>query len=193
MTDSTEVDRGGKRERLVVSAGELMHHQGVPVTTLAQVAEAADVPVGNVYYYFKTKDDLIRAVIEAQATGVRNMLAALDQRRSPASRLKALARHWSDMRDVVARHGCPVGTLCTELGRRSDGLDEESVQLFRLIVEWAEAQFRQLGRRDAHDAAVTLLAGVQGAAQLSHAFSDPDIMAGQVRGLERWIDSMSPG
>ena len=64
MTDSSVHDRGGKRERLVASAGDLLHRQGVMATTLAQVAEAADVPPGNVYYYFKTKDDLVRAVID---------------------------------------------------------------------------------------------------------------------------------
>ena len=69
MTDSTVPDRGGKRERLVASAGDLLHRQGVAATTLAQVAEAADVPAGNVYYYFKTKDDLVRAVIEDRAGG----------------------------------------------------------------------------------------------------------------------------
>jgi AcrR family transcriptional regulator len=193
MTDSAGADRAGKRARLIASAGDLMHRQGLPVTTLAQVAEAADVPLGNVYYYFKTKDDLIRAVIDDRATGVRAMLAAFDQRRTPATRLKALVRHWADMREVIAQHGCPIGTLCAELGRREDGLSDTSATLFRIIVDWAEAQFRQLGRRDAHDQAVTLLAGVQGAAQLAHAFADPDIMASQARGLDRWIDAMSPG
>jgi TetR/AcrR family transcriptional regulator, transcriptional repressor for nem operon len=193
MTDSADAHRGGKRERLVASAGDLMHRQGVPVTTLAQVAEAADVPLGNVYYYFKTKDDLIRAVIDDRAASVRAMLASFDQRRTPATRLKALVRQWVDMREVLARHGCPIGTLCGELGRREDDLADESATLFRLIVAWAETQFRQLGRRDPHDQAITLLAGVQGAAQLAHAFGDPDIMASQARGLERWIDAISPG
>ena len=69
MTDSNEAERGGKRERLVASAGDLMHRHGVPSTTLAQVADAAGVPLGNVYYYFKTKDDLIRGVIEDRNRG----------------------------------------------------------------------------------------------------------------------------
>jgi AcrR family transcriptional regulator len=193
MTDSTDVERAGKRERLVASAGELMHRQGVPVTTLAQVAEAADVPVGNVYYYFRTKDDLIRAVIDNRAAGVRAMLASFDQRRTPAARLKALTRHWADMREVIARQGCPIGTLCSELGRRDDGLEQESMVLLRLLADWAAVQFRLLGRRDAQDLAITLLAGVQGAALLAHAFGDPEVMSGQARALERWIDSVAAG
>src|SRR5215831_7654505 len=133
MTDLGPPVRRGKRERLVASAADLIHRQGAAVTTLAQVAEAADVPLGNVYYYFKTKDDLIRAVIDDRAAGVRAMLAAFDQRRSPAARLKALVRHWADMREVIAQHGCPIGTLCSELGRREDGLADFSATLFSII------------------------------------------------------------
>src|SRR5712671_2816761 len=107
MTDSNDRDRGGKRERLVASALDLVHRQGVLATTLAQVAQAADVPVGNVYYYFKTKDDLVRGVIDARARQARAMLASFEAQADPAARLKALAHSWVEMREVVARYGCP--------------------------------------------------------------------------------------
>jgi AcrR family transcriptional regulator len=95
MIDSSAHDRGGKRERLVVAAaGDLLHRQGVAATTLAQVADAAEVPPGNVYYYFKTKDDLVRAVIESRTEQAAAMLGSLQARRSPAARLKALAHQW---------------------------------------------------------------------------------------------------
>jgi TetR/AcrR family transcriptional repressor of nem operon len=57
------------------------------------------------------------------------------------------------------------------------------------IIDWAEDQFRQLGRRDARDLAVALFAGIQGAALLSNTFRDADILIRQGRHLERWIDS----
>jgi AcrR family transcriptional regulator len=191
MTDSTVHDRGGKRERLVASAGDLLHRQGVGATTLAQVADAADVPAGNVYYYFKTKDDLVRAVIESRAEQVGAMLDTLQARRSPAARLKALARQWVEMRDLVARYGCPFGTLAAELDRREDGLDREAAKPISLILDWVEDQFRQLGRRDARELAISLFSGVQGGALLANALRDPDVMTGQVRHLERWIDALS--
>jgi TetR/AcrR family transcriptional regulator, transcriptional repressor for nem operon len=191
MTDSTVHDRGGKRERLVASAGDLLHRQGVLATTLAQVAEAADVPPGNVYYYFKTKDDLVRAVIESRAEQVGAMLGSLEARRSPAARLKALAHQWVEMRDLVARYGCPFGTLAAELDRREDGLDREAAKPISLILDWAEDQFRQMGRRDARELAISLFSGVQGGALLANALRDPDLMTGQARHLERWIDALS--
>jgi AcrR family transcriptional regulator len=191
MTDSSAHDRGGKRERLVAAAGDLLHRQGVAATTLAQVADAAEVPPGNVYYYFKTKDDLVRAVIESRTEQAAAMLGSLQARRSPAARLKALAHQWVEMRDLVARYGCPFGTLAAELDRREDGLDREAAKPISLILDWSADQFRQIGGRDARELAINLFSGVQGGALLANALRDPDVMTGQVRHLERWIDSLS--
>jgi AcrR family transcriptional regulator len=190
MTDST-VSALGKRARLVANAADLLHRQGVPATTLAQVAQAADIPAGNVYYYFKTKDDLVRAVIDAQSEQVRTMLDSLQSRRSPAARLKALLQQWVQMAELVARYGCPFGTLTAELDRRDDGLDREAAKPIGLIIGWAEDQFRQLARRDARDLAIHLFAGVQGAALLASAFRDPQLVTSQIRLLERWIDTLT--
>jgi TetR/AcrR family transcriptional regulator, transcriptional repressor for nem operon len=191
MTDSPAQTRAGKRERLVASAANLLHRQGVLATTLAHVAAAADVPVGNVYYYFRTKDDLIHAVIEARAEQITAMLATLGGQSGPRDRLKALARSWDDMREVVARHGCPFGTLCVELDRREDGLRDAAAGLMELFIDWAQAQFDELDRPDARDLAVTLISRVQGAALLTSTLRDPEVITVQIRHVENWIDSLA--
>jgi len=191
MTDSPGTAKRGKRERLIDGARQVLHEQGVQTTTIADVAEAADVPVGNVYYYFKTKDDLVRAVIDSRADEIRAMLGSFEGRRSPGARLKALARSWVDVRELVARYGCPLGSLSSELDKREDGVHREAAKVMSLVIDWAESQFREMGRRDARELAITLFAGVQGAALLANTFRDPEIMTGQVRRLERWIDSLA--
>src|SRR3990170_8170880 len=95
MTHSATEKRPGKRQRLVESAGELLHKQGVERTTLAEIAHAADVPPGNVYYYFKTRDDLGRAVIDTRAERVQALLTSIERRSTPRARLKALVRSWA--------------------------------------------------------------------------------------------------
>ena len=60
----TNSDSSGKRERLVAAARQVLYERGVEKSALADIAAAADVPLGNVYYYFKTKDALVSAVIE---------------------------------------------------------------------------------------------------------------------------------
>jgi hypothetical protein len=65
------------------------------------------------------------------------------------------------------------------------------VKLFATLLAWSEDQFRELGCRNPRDQALTLLATVQGAALLSCAFRDPEILVSRVHELERWIDSLA--
>ena len=191
MTNSTTEKRSGKRERLVDSARDLFHERGVQRTTLAEVAERAEVPLGNVYYYFKSRDELIDAVLDGNQAQAGVLIQTFERHRSPQARLKALVRNWTDMSETVARHGCPVGTLCAELDKTEDGHDRGAAALMALIVDWAENQFRLLGKRDARDLAVALFAGIQGAALLANTFRDPTILTRQTRHLERWIDALA--
>jgi TetR/AcrR family transcriptional regulator, transcriptional repressor for nem operon len=183
--------RAGKRQRLIVAATQLLHQQGVEKTTLADIAQAADVPVGNVYYYFKTKDDIIAAVIEAHVQQSRAALAAISSaHRSPKSRLKALVGEFASQREVIALFGCPQGSLCSELDKRPGRPDFAFADLMRVPIEWAEEQFAALGRRDAHDLAVSLIASYEGSALLTNTFRDPGILAREARRLSRWIDGL---
>ena len=181
----------GKRERLVAGACRVLHEQGVEATTLADIAEAADVPVGNVYYYFKTKDELIEAAIDAHADHIQTVLAEFERHRTPRARLKALALSWTEVAEQVARYGCQHGTLCQELAKRDDGLDRRAAKLMALTVDWAEEQFRLMGKRDARDLAVGLVAAIQGTALLTSSFRDPEIMTRQAHRLARWIDELA--
>jgi len=191
MTDSVTPRGAGKRERLVAGTRQVIHEQGVERTTIADIARTADVPAGNVYYYFKTKDELIDAAVAGHTQDVRAVLASLERHRTPQARLKALVRELSSQRDLVAEYGCPMGTLCSELAKTADGADHDCSQLLRLPIDWAEAQFRQLGRRDARDLAVALIASYQGIALLTNSLRDPELMTREARRLERWIDSLA--
>jgi AcrR family transcriptional regulator len=192
MTDLKEQGsaRPGKRERLIDGARRVLYEQGVERTTLAEVAEAADVPAGNVYYYFKTKDQLVQAAIGDHEREIRATLESLETHRTPKARLKALVRMLAHQSEATARFGCPQGTLCSELDKRDDGLSRACADMMRLPVEWAEGQFRAMGRRDAGELAFALIAAYQGIALLTNTFRDPELMNREARRLERWIDSL---
>jgi TetR/AcrR family transcriptional regulator, transcriptional repressor for nem operon len=197
VTDSKTVPRrSGKRERLVTAATRVLHEQGVERTTLADIAQAADVPVGNVYYYFRTKDQLVGAAIDAHAQGLRVILDALDRLPVPQERLKALVRGWVEQRDLAARYGCPTGTLASELDKRGSeggegGLGREVAEVMRGLLDWVEGQFEEMGRSDARELAFALIAAYQGISLLTNVFRDPELMATEGRRLERWIDSLT--
>jgi TetR/AcrR family transcriptional regulator, transcriptional repressor for nem operon len=192
MANSTQARaRPGKRERLVASAADLLHRQGVERTTLAEIAQAADVPPGNVYYYFKTRDDLVHAVIESQVQQVRALLTSLDARSTPIARLKGLAESWTSNGPIIVEHGCPLGGLSYELNKHDAELGADAARPLRTLVEWAEGQFRELGQRNPGAVAVTFLAAIQGAALLANAFGDEQLLKREIRRIERWVDSLA--
>jgi len=176
---------------LVRSATDLLYRHGVDSPTLAEIAHAGGVPPGNVYYYFKTRDELVGSVIDARAAGLRQLLDSLDRRSNPRARLKALARAWVANRDDIAAHGCPIGSLCSELNKRDRGLDQRAATIIATAADWLTDQFRQLRHEEARELAMTMLATVQGAALLTNTLRDPSILSTQIRRLERWIDSLA--
>lgn len=181
-----------KRDRLVSAASELLHRQGVERTTLADIANAADVRLGNVYYYFRTKDDIIAAVVRAHVDQLGAAFAELERgHRSPRARLKALVGSVAEQAGSVARFGCPYGTLCSELVKRGDGVRPLAARLMQSLLGWAEQQFRDMGRRDADDLAIEFVAAYQGTAVLTSSLGQPELMARQARRLESWIDALA--
>jgi AcrR family transcriptional regulator len=183
--------RPGKRERLIAAAAELVHSRGVERTTLAQVAELADVPPGNVYYYFKSFADLIDAVIECHRTEIRTLLTSLDERRSPKARLKGLAENWMGAADMVATSGCPLGSLWSELNKLHERTTDHAAVMLRELLDFIERQFRELGRRDPAGLALTMMARIQGAALMANTLGDPGILRSEVRRIERWLDEVA--
>ncbi|WP_307853511.1 TetR/AcrR family transcriptional regulator [Kitasatospora sp. RG8] len=179
-----------KRQRLTAAAARVLHEQGVERTTIADIARAADVPTGNVYYYFKTKDDLVGAALSEHTGHLEALTAELDRLADPRERLKALVTAWVGQRDTAARYGCPTGTLAVELDKREDGgLDVAVGQVIRQLLRWVEEQYRQLGAADPEGLAVTLVAGYQGMSLLSNALRDPEIMTREGARLIRSIDA----
>ena len=138
-----------------------------------------------------TRFIIIAAVIEAHAQQIKTTLAFIGTRhRTPKSRLKAFVREFTAQSEIVAEHGCPLGSLCSELGKRIKQPSFAVAELMRLLAEWAEDQFRSLGRPDARDLAFDLMAAYEGSALLANTMHDPDVLSRAARRVDRWIDSL---
>src|SRR5260370_35263962 len=94
-----------KRTRLIETATKLAYGRGFRETSLADIAEAARVPVGNVYYYFKTKEELAKAVVERRLEEVPAARAEWDGLSSPKERLVAFRGAGHANRAQLARGG----------------------------------------------------------------------------------------
>ena len=97
----------------------------------------------------------------------------------------------TDQRRELARHGCPVGTLCSELRKLGGSAADRSTLLFSTALEWMERQFRALGKgADSRLLAVHLLSATQGVSVLAHTFSDPGLIDMEAMRLKDWIRSL---
>jgi TetR/AcrR family transcriptional repressor of nem operon len=184
-----------KRAELVAAATQLFHEQGLQRTTLAHVAHRANVPPGNVYYYFKTKEALTEVVIGEHERILRTRFEALTSaHRDPRTRLRLFVRSPLDAVDSVVQFGCSHTSLCQEVEKlgETSPLAKAATRLISLYLEWTEEQFRALGaeRREARALATDLVGAVKGALLLANAMRSPEILTRQLRRIERWLDEV---
>ena len=181
----------GKRTRLIETAVKLAYRNGFRETSLADIAEAAHVPVGNVYYYFKTKEELGGGVVERRLAQFRQFREEMDRLSSPKERLFAFVESIQQDREQLARGGCPLGGLCSELHKEGGALAKKSAALFTEPMGWLEEQFRAAGHEeDAREFSARLFCAFQGMAAVAHAANDPDLVVMQVRRIKEWIGTL---
>src|SRR5690349_19400567 len=114
------------RTRLIQAATKMAYRQGFRQTTLADIAKEASIPLGNVYYYFKTKDEIGQAIIDHRLAQVQSSCQSWEEAGAPKRRLCACVDSVLANRDGLAQGGCPVGTLCTELHKDGGDLAQKA-------------------------------------------------------------------
>ncbi|HEY6946977.1 MAG TPA: TetR/AcrR family transcriptional regulator [Candidatus Acidoferrum sp.] len=180
--------KADNRTRLLQAAERTTYRYGFGNTAIADIAKEARIPLGNVYYYFKTKDEIGDAIVELRVARFRKLLQEFDKAGSPKDRLCAFVQIKIKNREELARNGCPVGTLCSELRKLGGAAAGKSKVLFATALEWMEAQFRALGKgADSRGLAVHLLSATQGVSVLAHAFHDPGLIEMEAARLKEWI------
>jgi AcrR family transcriptional regulator len=158
------------RERIVAAAAGLIFEYGVSGTTVEDVQAAAGASASQLYHYFPSKNDLVRAVIQYQEQGV---VGAQEQALAHLDTLDGL-RAWADavvdvQRQMHCRGGCPIGSLGSELAETDP---EARFEVAASFERWAGAirdglrSMQAAGRLSAaaspDDLAVALLAALQG-------------------------------
>ena len=179
------------RTRLLRAAETTTYRRGFGNASIADIAREAGVPLGNVYYYFKTKEEIGDAIVELRVSRFRKLLQEFDKAGSPRERLCAFVQTKIRNKATLARNGCPVGTLCSELRKLGGGAANKSKVLFAEALSWMEAQFKALGKRtDSRGLAVHLLSATQGVSVLGHTFHDPRLIQAEAVRLKKWIRSL---
>src|ERR1700733_5991460 len=100
-----------KRSRLVSAAVGLAYQKGFEATSLADIAREAKIPLGNVYYYCKTKDEIVQAIVELRLAQMSAQRQRWDEAESPKDRLCACVQGVFENKDCLAHLGCSRATF----------------------------------------------------------------------------------
>ena len=189
MTDKTT------RDRIIEAADALFYQQGYEQTSFSNIADAVGITRGNFYYHFKSKDEILDAVIETRLANTTKMLDHWEMEGArPDDRIRSFIRILIANQVKILQYGCPVGTLCTELAKLNHPAQAGANQLFSLFRAWLGRQFELLGhKKDADGLAMHLLARSQGVATLANAFHDEVFIRNEVRIMCDWLSDYAKG
>ena len=162
-----------KKERLIISAKKLFYENGVNNTTLANIAYLADIPLGNVYYYFKSKESIVLSVIEYKREEIRNQFKDINKIESAKERLKYFVYLETKGHSNIIKYGDTIGSLSQELCKKDDTISNSLANLMKEIVNWCKAQFQELvSKNKSSRYAIILISNIQGLNLLSFIFKN---------------------
>jgi len=185
--------RGQTRDEIIGAARTLFYKRGYARTSFSDIVSHTGIQRGNIYHYFKTKEDILDAVVSQFAEEYRATLSAWDRELpDPRDRLRRFVHMVMSNRDSLSRFGCPIGSLNTELGKEAAYAHREDArQLFDLFRDWLTEQFSALtGPQQARSLALHLLGRSEGISLMSHVYNDPDFIVTETKILEQWIDTL---
>jgi len=167
-TGPGELDDGlSARERILATAERLFAERGFDRTSTARIAAAAGVPHGLIFYHFKTKMDLLLAVIRD------DRLAALDDVVPPlapgATLEAAVAALWERLSRVLGEPSAVRKIILQEAGAHPEiqaRAREYQDRISAMVASYLAAASGAAGPGPTHVAAARLLTITAGLAPL---------------------------
>ncbi|MDQ1362453.1 MAG: TetR/AcrR family transcriptional regulator, transcriptional repressor for nem operon [Pseudomonadota bacterium] len=182
------------RQRIIEAADRLFYVRGYNRTSFSDISDATGLPRGNFYYYFKTKEDILDAVMDSRVESFGQMLKACTQATDdPHARLLAFVRQ-PLQNEQVLQYGCPFGTLSAELGKSpsAEASRAQITAVFDVLRHWCAGQFGALGVTPARadQLALELLARMQGMTLIASIYNDREFLQRTGAGIESWLDEI---
>jgi len=178
------------RQQIVEAADNLFYGQGYAQTSFADIAAAVKISRGNFYYHFRTKDEILDAVIEKRLADREALLAKWDETAtSPAGRIECFIRIVIVNQTKIMAYGCPVGTLITELTKLGHVSRNKAGEIMAVFRDWLVRQFEELGcsAEEAEENALHVLSWSQGVATLAQTFKDEAFVGREIGQILNWL------
>lgn len=190
------MNTGSKGEKtradIVGCANRLFYELGYEATSFSDIVEASGLYRGNIYHYFKSKEDILRAVVDHRLEEFRVLLEQWDLLYiDPKAKLLAFVNMITGRQTELVEYGCPIGSLNTELGKDRRDLQLAARALFDLFRDWLTLRFIELGQdAEAGNLALHLLGRAQGIAVISQVYQDKQLLKHETGQLTAWIQQL---
>ncbi len=137
-------------KNIITAAAPLIYRQGFHRTGLKEILDAAEVPKGSFYFYFKSKEDFGLALIDHYAQALSENVS-LKGAAGDASALRRLRKAFETHRDIRASEGCeggcPLGNLAQEMSDLSARMRERLQQALGSIGSGIASLLREAQSR----------------------------------------------
>jgi TetR/AcrR family transcriptional regulator, transcriptional repressor for nem operon len=113
------------REEIIRKGANLIHAQGFKATGLQQILNAAGIPKGSFYFYFKSKEDFGLSVIDYFTATFGDIFKRYlgNTKIPPTKRLEKLFEYFETAFEKSGNSlGCPIGNLSLELADTNERL-----------------------------------------------------------------------
>lgn len=188
--------RSDKRERLLDAAAQAFWVEGYTATSLADIAELSGVPLGNIYYYFKTKTDIAQGVadifMEETLASLKNITS---QSKTTADAIKGFTTMLKESAKARSELGCPLAHAIRDFSPKAPAAAAKTNEVFETLIGWLSQTLNKGGDRQAMRHAKMAIARWQGAIILAHAEKSEQILLEIINEVEhellQWMQDMN--
>jgi AcrR family transcriptional regulator len=165
LSGRTQRKSEARRLEILRAAARVFRRLGLSATGMREIAEEADLSAGNLYYYFRGKDEIL---LFCQERTLERLLAAVEEARAaPGSYARRL-------RALMSAH---VHCMLDELEGATAHLEVEALP--------EEMRAAIMEKRDAYEHAVRSLVG-EGMRRGEFAKADPSLVTRAMLGAVNW-------
>ncbi len=161
------------RDRIIETGAEIIHRKGFNHTGIQEILNAASVPKGSFYNYFKSKDDFGLQIIDYFSAHFKRIAKETleDTTVSPLNRIYGFVTAFMEyFESQNYAGGCPIGNLAQEMGdlspafrkKLSEAIDM-MVDAYSRVLARAQRDGKILKSLDIRDTASFIVAGWHGA------------------------------
>jgi len=168
-----------RREHLVQTALDLFCRDGFHATGIDRILSESGVAKMTLYKHFRSKDDLILAVLRRRDEEFRNWFVRAVERRAETPRARLIVLfdvlgEWFAERNFT---GCTFINAAAEYGRADDPIHASAAEHKKLVRSYIRDLAHAAGAKDPEDLAYALNLLIEGAITMAYVVGELDAAA----------------